>query len=95
MVPVSLLLGLGIAIMLPILAAKGKGWRGLWFGLSIAAFVISWMTGSSPSLVPKTTDPIEKSVDEAVDVASVALPVGCFLGCLIAGCVYRKPKGEQ
>jgi len=45
MVQVSLLLGLGLAVMLPILAAKGRGWRGLWFGLSIAALVIALFLG--------------------------------------------------
>lgn len=96
----SLLTALVIAIFLPILSAKGIGWRGLWFGLSIAALVIAIALGSQPAQTLEQTKRVlgnqnisqeQYEIMENLDTAGLALTVGAFLGCLIAGCVYRVP----
>lgn len=100
MASISILLGLGIAIALPILSAKGKGWRGLWFGLSIAALVVTIFLGSQPVLTLKQTEAVAGrqitpelfEIMNGMDSVFLCLAVGAFLGCLIAGCVYRKPN---
>jgi hypothetical protein len=101
MLPVNLLLALGIAIVLPVLAAKGKAWRGLWFGLSVASLVIAIFLGSQPVLTLEQTrtvardqsiTPEQYKVMEDLDTAGLALFAGTFLGCLIAGLVYRKQR---
>jgi hypothetical protein len=100
MASISILLALGIAIVLPILSAKGKGWRGLWFGLSIAALVIAVFLGSQPvrtleqtqSIAGSQITPEQFEIMNGMDSVFLFLAVGAFLGCLIAGCVYRKPN---
>src|ERR1022692_1685795 len=101
MIPVSLLSALGIAILLPILSAKGKGWRGLWFGLAIASLVVSaflFMGATGADLAVEQAEQrgadtgIAQGVKELFDVGLPVLALGSFLGCLIAGCIYRKPS---
>lgn len=102
MISISLLIGLGIAIAFPVLAAKGKGWRGLWFGLSIAALVIVLLVGLDPVSTKEQTEAQlgyrvtqqQYELMNEMDPSVVALGTGAFLGCLIAGCVYRNPKGK-
>ena len=100
MASISILLALGVAIALPILSAKGKGWRGLWFGLSIAALVIAIILGSQPVRTLEQTEaiagtqisPEQFEIMNGMDSVGLFLAVGTFLGCLIAGCGYRKPN---
>jgi hypothetical protein len=101
MVSISTLLALGIAIALPILSAKGKGWRGLWFGLAIPTLLLALFFGSQQVLTLEQTRTAsgnpnitqeEYELMNDMDPAAAALAAGAFLGCLIAGCVYRKPN---
>lgn len=103
MIPFILLASLAIMIALPILSAKGRGWRGLWFGLVIASLVVAlfffWLGISSP---PITVEQINASRADPAAVAvvggtnmffTVGLPLlaaSSFIACLIAGCVYRR-----
>lgn len=101
MVTISIVLALCIAIVLPILSAKGKGWRGLWFGLSIPTLIVAIYFGSRPVLTLEQTRTAaeDQSISEEqyelmknMDPAALALAMGVCLGCLISGCVYRKPS---
>jgi hypothetical protein len=94
-------IGLGAAIALPILAAKGNGYRGLWFGLSIPALLLVLVLGSMPvytfEQTKKETGRPDLRRDEYelmkdMDPAGIWLFGGAFLGCLIGGCVYRAKK---
>ena len=95
MVAMATLFALIIAIALPVLSAKGRGWRGLWFGLSIPALLLAIFFGSQRVLTfeqtrlasgnPNLTREEYESMN-GMDPAAAALAAGAFLGCLIAGC---------
>jgi hypothetical protein len=77
----------------PILAARGIGYRGAWFGvaaLSLIAALLSCV--GSFGMAMNVKDPTDQlALNSAV---SVSLWLGItFIGCLLAGCFYREvPK---
>jgi hypothetical protein len=94
----GILAGLILAAVIPIAAAKGKGWRGLWFGLAVPALLIAVFIGSSPV---QTKSEIEAQLGHAIndrqyevmeglDSAALAISSGACLGCVIGGAVFRK-----
>lgn len=106
MIGVGIIITLAIAIFLPYLSTKGKGWRGLWFGLAIAALVVSVMFGSGVLTTAEITMKMQPEVplESARSVANfmnstelvlLLLAVAAFVGCLIAGCIHREPKNQK
>lgn len=100
MVELSIFFAVLIAVAFPIFSAKGRGWRGLWFGLSVATLVIVVVLGSQPVLTIEQTRELagnqnitqqQHEIMQHLDTSGLALAVGAFIGFLIAGCVYRKP----
>lgn len=97
---IGLLAGLGLAILLPCLAASGRWWRGLWFGLCVPAVLLAVILGSEPV---DTKYSVEQELGHAIDDQTFAVMngldeawLGIFLGAaagsFIAGCVYRPKK---
>lgn len=100
MLTISLLIALGITITLPVFAAKGKGWRGLWFGLTVPFLLFAWFLGSETTQTKQQTEAqLGYSISQEqyelmnqMDPAGLALTLGAFFGCLIAGCLFRKAR---
>lgn len=90
-------LGFLAAVVLPILAARGKGWRGVWFGLCIPLFLVAYFIGSSPVETKSQTEAeLGHAIDQQTyrvmgdfDDLALTLSLGAALGCLVGGCVYR------
>ena len=80
-------------ILIPMLARRGRGYRGLYFALALMAFVAGFLTMSLPGGVGRDAPPaIELRGTEAVD--AVAPSVGIWMvvtgvGCVLAAYLVR------
>lgn len=87
----AILVGLGISAGLPLVAARGTGWRGLWFGFSAAAFVLALILNQPDSAADlQRYPPSEWPAIRAVGFVMFCAAAGSALGCFLAGCFYRK-----
>jgi hypothetical protein len=96
------LLALIAALAPPIVASRGKGYRGFWVGMMIIAsipVVIAYsMFDPQQTKVQLLAKGIESPADTAYDVllSGIILVSFCFaFGSLLAACFYRSPSSHS
>jgi hypothetical protein len=95
----GVLIALVGAIGVPVMAARGKGYRGAYFGWAVAFLLAALFVGA---IFVGATPPHGASASAARGIAlmnemgvglTVAL-LGIALGCLMGGAFYRAPKTQ-
>lgn len=76
-----------------VLASRGVGYRGAWFGLATLALILSMGSclGSCAVVMTLEQDEVLQDVSKGSIVASMWFGV-TFLGCLLAGFFYREKR---
>ena len=84
------LLTLMFVVIPPILAAKGKLYRGLWFAFAIISFVLSLLfLLTIPQLISQHSHS-EQVNPVSIAAAIVWLALATSFGCFLAGCTFRQ-----
>jgi hypothetical protein len=86
--------------LIPLVASRGVLSRGHWFAFSLALIMLSVfivlrdpaMTGAIAFSLLESGRTVRPSV--ALISGAYLLPVGCALGCLVGGLVYRGKKAD-
>ena len=92
----EIILVMGLFFGPSVLASRGVGYRGAWFGLAILALILSMGSCLGSCAVVMTPGQDEVLRDASKGALGAFMWFGLtFLGCLLAGFFYREMPQEE
>lgn len=94
----SLLLALAVAVVIPILAANGKAYRGVYGAVALSSIVVALFTfGLMGSVGPNPTESeqLGQAIVNEYGPPLIFLLIGCAIGGVLGAMLYRPPAQPQ